>query len=74
MFREYQAPFYVMAFRTREGMVLEARDSHRVVLYHVHQDHFSRARHTTHRTHSDYIAYRAPTIVVSIDNCHLLLR
>jgi hypothetical protein len=42
-----------MAFRTNEGMVLEATDSHRVILGHVQQDHLSAARRTTHRSHTD---------------------
>jgi hypothetical protein len=39
-----------MAFRTNEGMVLEARDS---VPDHGRQYHLSAARHTTHRSHSE---------------------
>jgi hypothetical protein len=54
MLPEYQAPLFVLAFRASEGMVLEARNSHRVVLDRADQDHFTAARHTTHRTHSDY--------------------
>ena len=35
-----------------ESMVLKAGDTHDIVLGHVNQDHFTAARHTTHRTHS----------------------
>jgi hypothetical protein len=52
MFREHQPSFYDLAFRTPESMVLKAGDTHDIVLGHVNQDHFTAARHTTHRTHS----------------------
>jgi hypothetical protein len=52
VFREDQAPLDIVAFRTHEGVSLEARDRHGVVLDHVHEDHLGAARHTTHRTHS----------------------
>jgi hypothetical protein len=55
LFGEYKAPLYVVAFRTYEGVVLEARDCHRVVLDHVQQNHFSSARHTTHHTPSSAV-------------------
>jgi hypothetical protein len=49
---EDEAPLDVTAPGTHEGVVLEARDHHRVVLNYLHQDHLCPARHTIHRTYS----------------------
>jgi hypothetical protein len=57
---EDQAPLCVATSRTHEGVVLEAGDCHGVVLGHIHQDHLSAARHTTHRTHSEQNIKRPP--------------
>jgi hypothetical protein len=52
MFRQHEAPLYRLAFQTREGTVFEAGDRHGIVLDRVNENHFTAARHTTHRTHS----------------------
>jgi hypothetical protein len=51
---EDEVPLDIMALRTLEGVVLEAKDTHGVVPVHSDQGHLSAARKTTHRrTHRD---------------------
>jgi hypothetical protein len=47
---EDKSPLNITAGRTHEGVVLEARHRHGVVLDYLHQIHLCSARQTTHRT------------------------
>jgi hypothetical protein len=50
VFGEDKSPLDITAGRAHEGVVLEARHRHGVVLHYLHQIHLCPARQTTHRT------------------------